>query len=111
MKLNVVGFEVSEGVSKKTGLPYSIGKLYTLFPLAGVQPKAGARNVARGAMVKEFRVEADVLLKVAHLQCPVVIEAEMAEVMRFGELSQDIVKLTPVAPPVAPAGREVARTS
>lgn len=32
MKINVIGFESSEGVSKKTGQPYAIGKLYAALP-------------------------------------------------------------------------------
>ena len=112
MKLNVVGFEISEGTSGKTGQPYSIGKLYCLFPLAQQQAKAGARSISRGAMAKEFRVEVPVLDKLIEgkVQCPCVLEAEMAEVMRFGELSQDIVSLKPLVMPAAAAGREVART-
>jgi hypothetical protein len=93
MKLNVVGFEISEGISGKTGKPYAIGKLYCLFPLAGT---AKPGNVARGAMSKEFRCEVPVLRKIEHIACPCVLDAEMAEVMRFGELSQDIVSLKPL---------------
>lgn len=105
MKLNVVGFEISQGLSKKDGKPYSIGKLHCLFPLAGVNKEG---NIARGASVKEFRVEVPILQKVADMQCPCVMDAEMAEVMRFGELSQDIVSLRPQAAPQPVAGRAVA---
>jgi hypothetical protein len=108
MKLNVIGFEINEGTSSKTGKPYSIGKLYTVFPLAGAM-NADKGNVAKGASCKEFRCEVGILRKVEHLDPPMILDAEMAEVMRFGELSQDIVKLTPVEAPRAPAGREVAR--
>ncbi|GKS89101.1 replication initiation factor domain-containing protein [Acidovorax sp. SUPP2539] len=33
MKAHVIGIEISEGVSKKTGNAYAIGKLYTALPL------------------------------------------------------------------------------
>jgi hypothetical protein len=107
MKLHVIGFEINEGTSAKTGKPYSIGKLYTVFPLAGAsKPETG--NVARGASCKEFRCEVGILRKIEHLHPPMTLDAEMAEVMRFGELSQDIVKLTPLDVPAKPVpGREV----
>lgn len=96
MKLNVIGFEITEGTSAKTGKPYSIGKLHTILPLSG-SVKDG--NVARGAMGSEFRCEVGLLRKIQHLIPPVVVEAETADVMRFGERVQDIVSLTPVELP------------
>jgi hypothetical protein len=104
-KLNVIGFEITEGVSAKTGKPYSIGKLHTILPLSGSQKEG---NVSKGAMGSEWRVEVPVLAKIKHLQPPFVVEAEMADVMRFGERVQDIVALVPLnLTPNAQAGKAV----
>lgn len=100
MKLNVVGFEITEGNSKKDGKPYSIGKLHTILPLSA---NAKQGNAAKGCMGKEFRCEVGVLRKIEHLHPPFIVDAETAEVMRFGELSQDIVKLTPIDRPPSPS--------
>ncbi len=50
MKTNIIGFEISEGVSKKTGKPYAIGKLYAALPLA-------AAEGSKGFMGTEYRCE------------------------------------------------------
>lgn len=94
-KLNVIGFEITEGTSAKTGKPYSIGKLHTILPLAGAAPKG--ENCAKGCMGSEYRVEVSVLRKVQHLQPPFVVDAEFQDVMKFGERQQEIVSLSPVS--------------
>ena len=50
MKAHVIGIEISEGVSKKTGNAYAIGKLYTALPIVG--------KGARGLMCwRRFKIE------------------------------------------------------
>lgn len=106
-RLNVVGFEITEGISAKTGKPYAIGKLHTILSLSGSQKEG---NVSKGCMGSEWRVEVPLLRKLQHLQPPFVVEAEMADVMRFGERVQDIVDLKPVERTSADqAGKAVAR--
>jgi hypothetical protein len=108
-RLNVIGFEITEGISKKDGKPYSIGKLYAILPLSA-QQKEG--NVSKGAMGTEYRVEVPLLRKLQHLQPPLIVEAETADVMRFGERVQDIVGLVPVdRTPAADVGKSVARAA
>lgn len=100
MKLNVIGFEVSEGVSTKTGKPkpYSIGQLHTILPLSGraQSNEPGSRQVSKGALGSTYRVEVGVLEKIMHLEPPFVVEAESADVMRFGERVSDIIALHPI---------------
>lgn len=96
MKLNVIGFESSEGISKKTSKPYSIGKLYAALPIAG---SVGAR----GYMGTEYRCEVHVLEKIKDIQPPFMADIEMQDVMRFGERKQEIVSISPLPPEMTPA--------
>lgn len=100
MKTHVIGWESSEGTSKKTGKPYSIGKLYAALPIAGAVG-------ACGYMGTEYRCEPMVLTKLHGLQPPFHAELEMQDVMRFGERKQEIVSITPITEP-AP-GRSVVK--
>jgi hypothetical protein len=89
MKVNVIGFEISEGISKKTNNPYAIGKLYAALPLA---PSKGAK----GFMGSEYRCEVSILRKVEHLAPPFEANLEFQDVMRYGERKQEIVELVPM---------------
>ncbi|SFQ68824.1 CTX phage RstB protein [Variovorax sp. OK605] len=100
MKINVIGFESSEGVSKKTGQPYAIGKLYAALPLAGSKG-------TKGYMGSEYRCEPSVLKKIEHNAPPFMAEVEFQDVMRFGERQQQIVSIVPTASEVKPAGTAV----
>lgn len=88
MKLNVIGFEASEGIGKKSGKPYSIGKLYAALPIAG-------SHGARGYMGTEYRCEVSVLDKIKDIQPPFMADIEMQDVMRYGERKQEIVSISP----------------
>ena len=90
MKINVIGFEISEGISKKTGSAYAIGKLYAALPLAGSKR-------SKGYMGSEYRAEVSILRKIEHLQPPLMCEVEFQDVMRYGERKQEIVTIVPVA--------------
>lgn len=92
MKVQVVGFEITEGVSKKTGQPYAIGKLHCTLPLA---PAQGAGNKAKGHMGTTYQTDVSVLRKVEHLQPPFAAELEQEDVMRFGERKTEIVSIVP----------------
>ena len=105
MKAHVIGIEISEGVSKKTGKPYAIGKLYAALPIVG--------DGARGLMGSMYQCEPAVLRKLAGIQLPAVAELEMQDVMRYGERRQEIVSVVPLPPEITPArapGTTVART-
>lgn len=90
MKTHVIGWESSEGVSKKTGKPYSIGKLYAALPIAGAVG-------AHGFMGTEYRCDPMVLIKLQGIQAPFHAEVEMQDVMRFGERKQEIMSIVPIA--------------
>lgn len=90
MKTTVIGFEISEGVSKKTGQPYSIGKLYAALPIAGSKG-------AKGYMGTTYSCEPSILRKVEHLTCPFEADLEQQDVMRYGERKQEIISIVPTA--------------
>lgn len=93
MKIQVVGFEITQGISKKSGQPYAIGKLHCALPLA---PAQGQGNVAKGYMGSTYQLDVSVLRKIEHLDPPFSAEVEMQDLMRFGERKQEVVSVVPV---------------
>jgi hypothetical protein len=85
--------EVSEGVSKKSGKPYSMGQLHTLTPLA---PPMGEGNIAKGAMGSTYECDPVLLRKLEHLPFPVLADVELAAQMRFGERREIVMDVKPV---------------
>lgn len=97
MKAHVIGIEISEGVSKKTGNAYAIGKLYCALPIVG--------KGARGLMGSEYQCEPAVLRKLEGIELPVMAELEMQDVMRYGQRRQEIVSVVPLPAQMTPAPR------
>lgn len=93
MKLTIVGVEINEGVSKKTGKPYSMATLHALTPLA---PPMGADNVAKGFAGDKFECDANLVRAIQALPFPVVCEVEKQDVMRFGQRQQLVTDIRPV---------------
>lgn len=100
MKAHVIGVEISEGVSKKTGKPYAIGKLYAALPIVG--------GGARGLMGSMYQCEPSVLRKLDGVDLPIMAEMEMQDVMRYGERRQEIVSVVPLPPQITPSPRQAA---
>ncbi len=96
MKMQVCGFEATEGISKKTGKPYSIGKLHTMIPLAG-------SDRAKGYCGHTYPVEVSILSKIEHLQPPFVADVEVTQVMRYGTAQNEVVSVVPAAAGMKPA--------
>ena len=95
VQTTVLGFSIAEGVSKKTGNAYSIGKLYAMYPQTG-------KGVG-GYMAAELNCEVSVLRKLEGLTFPADVMIETANVMQYGQLRQQIVSLSG---PVAAASRK-----
>ncbi len=94
MKVTVIGLDWMEGVSKKTGNNYSIGRFFVTLPIDGKNAKGnqGAEYEASAEMVRRFD------------QLPMPFEADMTfqDVVRFGKRESKLVDVTPiVARPVA----------
>lgn len=92
--MQIVGIEISEGTSKKTGNAYSIGSMYTMTRLA--PPLGGGSNVAKGYMGDKYQVEADVLRSVAHNPLPFQAEVTKETFMRFGKREELVTAIVPV---------------
>lgn len=88
MKAYVIGLQISEGVSKTTGKPYSIGKLHTALPMAG--------DGARGMMGSEYPCEPAILRKLDGISLPAYCDLEMQDVMRWGKRVQEIASISVV---------------
>lgn len=90
----IVGIEISEGVSKKTGNAYSIGTIYTMTKLA--PPLGGADNVSKGYMGDRYPCDAAILRKIQHLPFPINAEVTTEDVMRFGKRETIVADVQPV---------------
>lgn len=93
-RMQIVGIEISEGISKKSGRPYSMGTLYSMTKLA--PPMGSEDNVAKGYMGDKFETDVSALRKVAHLPFPIVADVDIDNVMRFGERKQTVSDIRPV---------------
>jgi hypothetical protein len=93
MKMQICGIEITEGVSKKTGKAYAMGRLHTLIQLA---PAHGEGNVAKGLVGTTYECDVNLLRKVEHLPFPVMADVEVAPVMRFGERQELVVDVRPL---------------
>lgn len=109
MRVNVIGFEISQGISKTTQKPYAIGKLHVILPISNGAFSEREGNVAKGAMGHTYAIGVEHLAKIRHLTPPLVCEAFQEDVMRFGEVKQEIVSLVPVERPPEAAGKAVAK--
>lgn len=78
----LIGIEVMEGVSKKSGKTYSMGRLHVLTKLAAPQ---GEDNVSKGFMGDVYECDAAHVRAVAHLPYPVDVVLDLETEMRFGE--------------------------
>lgn len=90
----IVGIEISEGVSKKTGNAYSMGTLHTVTKLAPAF--GGADNVSKGFMGDRFQCDAPILRKIQHLPFPIMADVTTEDVMRFGKRETVVTDVSPV---------------
>jgi CTX phage RstB protein len=88
MKLFIVGHEHAEGVSKKTGKPYAIGKLHANIRLTG--------DNAVGAAGTTYMCEPVLLQKLKGVSMPALCEVEIEDVIRYGERRQEVVSVVPL---------------
>ncbi len=92
MKMQVIGFEGVEDVSKKTGKPYSMGSLHTMAQLA---PSFSENGVAKGFMGTTFRCDVGLIHKIKHLQPPFAADVVIGHVMRFGKREEEVTDVIP----------------
>ena len=91
-KMQVIGVECSApGAVSKAGVPYDIGQIHTIVPLA---PPLGA-GVAKGSMGSTYRCESALIRSVSHLPVPFVADVDVRDVMRFGKREQQVFGIVP----------------
>lgn len=100
MLCTVIGFEYSEGTSKKSGNPYSFGSLYVNLPMQG-------NKNGKGAQGSSFTIEREFYDKVKHLEPPFNAELTVEMVMKFGAPTAVVTNIQPVQR-VAPVGKPAA---
>ena len=92
MKMHIVGFEGSSGVSSKSGKAYEIGQLHAMAPLASAY---GDDAVAKGQMGTTYRCPLPLIQKIKYLPCPFVAEVDVVDVMKYGKREQEVRDITP----------------
>lgn len=93
-RMQIVGIEINEGVSKKTGRNYAMGTVHTITKLA--PPMGGADNVSKGYAGDKLQCDVSVLRKVEHLPFPLHAEVEVETVLRFGERQSQVTDIRPL---------------
>ena len=94
MKMQIVGVEITEGVSKKNGQAYSMSRVHTVIALAPAMKGEG--NLAKGFIGSTYECDANLVRKIAHLPFPIMCEVDTQPVSRFGVRAEMIVDLAPV---------------
>jgi len=89
MKVLVLGYEAMEGVSKKTGNAYRMGRLFVALPLGG---KGG-----HGYQGAALDADPDILKRFDSYPCPFEAEVTETSVMRFGERRSEVVDVVPLS--------------
>ena len=92
MKVQVTGFEGSQGVSSKTGKPYAFGQVHTVIELA---PPFNDDGISKGLKGTTFDCDLELIQRIKHLQPPFMAEMTIKHQMR-GRDRQEI--LTDVVP-------------
>jgi hypothetical protein len=100
MKMQVIGFEGSQGIGKKSGKPYEIGSLHVIADLA---PAFSEDGIAKGQMGTTYPCSLEVIQRIKHLQPPFLADVEIAPVMRFGKREEEVRSVTPVGKTAAAA--------
>lgn len=91
MKLHILGIELAEGISKKSGKPYIMASVHTSAHLA--PPSDG--NIAKGMMGTTYQADPEAVRRIAHLSFPCTAEVTIAPVMRFGERKEQVMEIKP----------------
>ncbi|WP_182341313.1 hypothetical protein [Comamonas koreensis] len=89
----IVGIEIMEGTSKKTGNAYSIGTVHTMTKLAPAM--GGADNVSKGFMGDRYQCDANIIRKIQHLPFPIAADVTTEDVMRFGKRESIVTDIVP----------------
>lgn len=92
MKIQVTGFEGSQGISSKTGKPYAFGQIHTVVELA---PAFNEDGVAKGLKGTTFDCDLDLIQRIKHLQPPFTAELTIKYQMRGKERREVVTEVVP----------------
>jgi len=93
MKMQIVGFEGSQGISNKSGKSYQVGQIHTIANLA---PPFSDDGISKGLMGTTFRCPLDLIQKIKQFQPPFMAEVTIDHVMRFGKREEAVTDITPI---------------
>lgn len=91
MRMTIIGIEGSEGVAKKSGKPYAIGRVHTTAALAPAMPG----QLAKGAVGTTYDTDLNIVKAIAHLPFPIACEVTTEAVVRFGQRVEIITDIKP----------------
>lgn len=102
MKVQVLGFERSEGISEKSGTPkpYKMASLHTSCALEQRMeddPAKGKSALAKGYMGTTYSVGVDVIRRIEHLSPPFTAELIIEDRIRFGKRESNVTDIKPIA--------------
>lgn len=93
MKMQVVGFEGSSGIGKKSGKAYEIGQLHVVAELA---PAFSEDGISKGFMGTTYQCGLNIIHEIKQLQPPFLAEVETVAVMRFGKREEEVRSVKPI---------------
>ena len=93
MRMQIVGFEGSQGVSNKTGKAYEVGQIHTIANLA---PAFSEDGISKGLMGTTFRCPLDLIMKLKNAQPPFLAEVTVEHVMKFGKREEMVTDVQPL---------------
>lgn len=112
MKVSIIGLERMQGISKKNGNPYAMGKIHTTLLLEFREVDNGeTQSLAKGMAGTIYdNVDLDAIRAVEHLPLPFEAELVIVDVIKYGKREGKVVSIrplalspaSPVSPPVAP---------
>jgi len=87
-RTTLIGATILEGTAKTTGKAYSFAKLYAMYPQTGTG--------VYGYQSAEMNCDVSVARKLENVVFPIDCDLEIANVMSYGKLQQQIMSISPV---------------
>lgn len=95
-RITITAIEGREGISSKTGKPYSMATITV--PVLLAKPQDGA--IAGGTKTRDIRCESlETLKPIAHLaqSLPIDCDVEIVHELRMGTVNESVRSITPVS--------------
>jgi len=92
MKMQICGYEVIVGDSKKSGRAYDMSRVHTLIPLV-------PSDKAAGVVGTSYDCPGHIVSKLVGCALPIICEVTMQDVMEYGRRKQQISAISPIDQP------------